>query len=114
MGVTWGADMSSDVASRLEWLVRAAPDLVEEVFADAHRALLPQLAEMEAKLARLSPAVPEQFLKVSQVCERTGKCHRTVRGWIRDGSLRAVHWGRGREWRIRASDLEAFLTGGKQ
>jgi excisionase family DNA binding protein len=98
-------------AARLEWLARAAPDLVQEVFAQAQRALLPQLAEMEAKLERLSAPSSELYLKVSQVAERTGKCHRTVRGWIRDGHLKACRWGKSREWRVRASDLEAFLKG---
>ena len=90
--------MDKDISARLDWLVRTAPDLVWEVFSLAQQ--------------KLHPAPPpEQFLKVSQVCERTGKCHRTVRRWIRDGFLKATHWGRSREWRIRSTDLEAFLKG---
>jgi excisionase family DNA binding protein len=91
----------------IEW----TPDLLKEVFAQAHRSLLPQLAEMEARLERLSAPACERDLKVAEVAERTGKCHRTVRGWIRDGHLKATHWGRSREYRIRMSDLEAFLRG---
>lgn len=90
-----------EVTARLEWLTRAAPDLVQELLT---RALTPR------------PVAPslEQWLKVSQVCERTGVTHRTVRAWIRGGFLKATHWGRSREWRVRQSDLETFLNGERQ
>lgn len=56
-------------------------------------------------------AKPDEWLKVSQVVERTGVTHCTVRGWIRDGQLKATHWGRSHTWRVRAMDLQSFLKG---
>jgi excisionase family DNA binding protein len=46
------------------------------------------------------------WLSVEQVAERLGLHVRTVRGYIRDGRLRAVRIGK--QYRIARADLDAF------
>lgn len=46
------------------------------------------------------------WLSVEQVAERLGLHVRTVRGYIRDGRLRAVRIGK--QYRIARTDLDAF------
>jgi excisionase family DNA binding protein len=49
----------------------------------------------------------EPYLTPKQIAEQLQVTEKTVRTWIYDGRLRAVRAGR--FWRIRESDLEAFL-----
>ena len=47
-----------------------------------------------------------ELLSVEQVAERLGLHVRTVRGYVRDGKLKAVRIGK--QYRITGADLEAF------
>jgi excisionase family DNA binding protein len=49
------------------------------------------------------------FYSVDQVAERLGLHVRTVRGYVRDGRLRAVRIGK--QYRISQQDLEALTAG---
>lgn len=49
----------------------------------------------------------DHYQTVKEVAERLQISEATVRGWIKDGALRAIEIGKG--WRIADSDLEAFL-----
>jgi excisionase family DNA binding protein len=49
----------------------------------------------------------ERLLTPAQVAERVQVAPLTVMGWLRKGNLKGVKAGR--FWRIRESDLEAFL-----
>ena len=49
----------------------------------------------------------DEYQTVKEVADRLKVGEATVRGWIRDGSLRAIELGKG--WRIADSDLDAFL-----
>jgi acetyl-CoA synthetase len=51
----------------------------------------------------------ERLLTPAQVAERVQVAPLTVMGWLRKGKLKGVKAGR--FWRIRESDLEAFLEG---
>jgi excisionase family DNA binding protein len=55
--------------------------------------------------------VPQELLSVEQVAERLGLHVKTVRGYVRDGRLRATRIGK--QYRITREDLEA-LTGRPQ
>src|SRR4051812_36448786 len=52
-------------------------------------------------------ASEEQMLSLEEVAERLQVSDQTVRRWIKSGRLRA--YKPGLEWRIRPSDLDAFL-----
>jgi excisionase family DNA binding protein len=54
--------------------------------------------------------VTAEFYSVEQVAERLGLHVRTVRGYVRDGRLKAVRIGK--QYRIARADLAAF-TGGE-
>ncbi|ADZ70985.1 helix-turn-helix domain-containing protein [Polymorphum gilvum] len=49
----------------------------------------------------------DRYQTVREVADLLKVGEATVRRWIRDGELRAIDLGR--EWRIAASDLDAFL-----
>jgi excisionase family DNA binding protein len=49
----------------------------------------------------------EELYTVAQVADRLKVTRRTVREWLRTNRLRAVKAGH--QWRITASDLQAFL-----
>lgn len=49
----------------------------------------------------------DQYQSVHDVAERLKVHEATVRGWIKDGQLRAIDIGKG--WRIADSDLARFL-----
>lgn len=49
----------------------------------------------------------DQYQTVKEVADRLRVSEATVRGWIKDGELRAIEVGKG--WRIADSDLDAFL-----
>ncbi len=50
----------------------------------------------------------EQYQTVKEVADLLKVSEATVRGWIKDGELRAFEIGKG--WRIADSDLEIFLS----
>ncbi|GII52176.1 MerR family transcriptional regulator [Planotetraspora thailandica] len=50
--------------------------------------------------------MPEQFYSVDQVADLLGLHVKTVRGYVRDGRLKAVRIGK--RYRITRDDLEAF------
>lgn len=49
----------------------------------------------------------DHYQTVKEVADRLQVNEATVRGWIKDGGLRAIEIGKG--WRVADSDLEAFL-----
>ena len=49
----------------------------------------------------------EQYQTVKEVADLLKVSEASVRGWIKDGQLRAIEVGKG--WRIADSDLDAFL-----
>jgi excisionase family DNA binding protein len=51
----------------------------------------------------------EQWITVSQIAKELQTTDRAVRAWLRDGRLKGVNLGGHTGWRIRRSDLEAFL-----
>jgi excisionase family DNA binding protein len=51
----------------------------------------------------------DELLDVGKVAEELGVHVDTVRKWIREKQLRAVKLGRRGGYRIRRSDLDAFL-----
>lgn len=53
------------------------------------------------------PALPSDLLTVGAVADRCGVQPATVRVWIREKQLNAVRIGQ--QFRIRSSDLDAFL-----
>jgi excisionase family DNA binding protein len=54
----------------------------------------------------------EKLLTPNQVADRVQVAPLTVMGWLRQGKLKGVKAGR--FWRIRESDLEAFLNASAQ
>jgi len=52
----------------------------------------------------------DQLLTVADVCGRIGASEGTVRGWIKSGELKAIRFDGRLGFRIRRSDLEAFLS----
>jgi len=51
----------------------------------------------------------ERWLTVEEIVDLLKVHEQTVRRWLRDGQLRGVLLGRKAGYRIRESDLEAFL-----
>jgi excisionase family DNA binding protein len=58
----------------------------------------------------LSRSGDEQLLTVDEVARRLGVTAETVRRWLRSGELRGVRFARKAGWRIRESDLQAYLA----
>jgi len=54
----------------------------------------------------------ERYLSAEDIAERLNVGSATVRKWLREGKLKGVRAGR--LWRVRESDLEAFLKGGEK
>ena len=52
----------------------------------------------------------EKLLTTQEVADYLGLTRRTIYTFIQEGTLRAVKVGR--EWRIKESELEAFINGG--
>jgi excisionase family DNA binding protein len=67
--------------------------------------------EVRAALARVVEKRPplDGVLTVSAVAGRLGVEAATVRAWIKGGLLRAFRLPGGREYRVRASDVEEFM-----
>jgi excisionase family DNA binding protein len=57
---------------------------------------------------KLSSMLSRPFLTTHEIAELLKVREPTVRAWIHDGELRAVRLGR--EFRVAAKDLEAFLN----
>lgn len=56
----------------------------------------------------------DRLLTVAQVAERLQANPETVRRWLRQGRLPGVQLGGDRlGWRVRESDIEAFVQGGE-
>ncbi len=55
----------------------------------------------------------EELLSVEDVSRRIGVHAQTVRGWIKDGDLRALRFGGRTGYKIEPSDLQAFLESRK-
>lgn len=51
----------------------------------------------------------ERWYEVKDIVEMLNVHEQTVRRWIRQGDLEAVMLGRKGGYRVKASDLEAFL-----
>jgi len=51
----------------------------------------------------------ERWYSIKDVVERLGVHEQTVRRWIKQGDVPAVLFGRRGGYRIKASDLDAFL-----
>lgn len=54
----------------------------------------------------------ERLLTPAEIVTRLSVSLVTVGRWLREGKLKGVKAGR--QWRVRESDLEAFLTRGEQ
>ncbi|HEV2109066.1 MAG TPA: helix-turn-helix domain-containing protein [Thermomicrobiales bacterium] len=52
----------------------------------------------------------KQWLTVAQIAERLQVHPETVRRWLRDGQLAGRNFGGKSGYRVRESDLEAFLS----
>ena len=52
----------------------------------------------------------EKLLTTQEVADHLGLTQRTIYTYIQSGSLRAIKIGR--EWRIKESELEAFINRG--
>ena len=52
----------------------------------------------------------EKLLTTQEVADHLGLTQRTIYTYIQSGSLRAIKIGR--EWRIKESELEAFISRG--
>ena len=50
----------------------------------------------------------DQYQTVKEVADRLKVSEATVRGWIKDGELRAIEIGKG--WRVADVDLTVFLS----
>ena len=53
----------------------------------------------------------EEWFTVEQIARRLQVHPDTVRRWLRDGRLRGRNFGGKTGYRVRASELEAFLEG---
>lgn len=52
----------------------------------------------------------ERWLTVAEICERLRVHEETVRRWLREGKLPGRAFGGRTGYRVRESDLEAFLS----
>ena len=66
---------------------------------------------MTAESEHTMPQYSEQghLLTVEEIAEQVSVTHETVRRWLRSGDLRGVRLARKAGWRVRESDLQAFL-----
>src|SRR5262245_17738374 len=69
---------------------------------------LPYLDLIKGSLRSISPDIMSQALySVEQVAQRLGLHVKTVRGYVREGKLKAVRIGK--QYRIAREDFEALL-----
>jgi acetyl-CoA synthetase len=57
----------------------------------------------------MSQPCEEEYFTPEELADKLKVSYRTIKKYLLDGSLKGVKVGR--LWRIRASDLEAFLEG---
>jgi len=57
---------------------------------------------------------PGKIYNVRTACALLGSPRVTVIRWIQEGKLRAFKFSDGRLWRIRESDLLAFIDSGEE
>ena len=60
-------------------------------------------------LAPTLPRVDEPWWTVDEIAQRLKISEFTVRGWLRQKRLRGVNFGGKTGWRVKDSDLRAFL-----
>ncbi|MBU4233901.1 MAG: helix-turn-helix domain-containing protein [Proteobacteria bacterium] len=58
------------------------------------------------------PGTQERYLSPNDVAKKLNISPLTVRRWLKSGKLKGVKVGS--LWRVRGSDLEAFLKGGEK
>ncbi len=51
----------------------------------------------------------ERWVSVAKIVELLDVHEETVRAWLRKGDLRGIQFGGKTGWRVRESDLNAFL-----
>jgi len=73
------------------------------------------ITQLELPIAQASPRFTVEYLTIAEAARRVRCCERTIRRAIDGGALRAgrVPGDRGARggWRIRTSDLDAWLFG---
>lgn len=87
-------------------------DTADRVALEGLRLLIRQ--EVRALLAEERPASPaavEGFIGAAEAARRAGVEAATVRGWVKAGILTATKVPGVRGWKIKPSDLAAFLAG---
>ena len=52
----------------------------------------------------------ERLFTVQELTEKLQVHENTILNWLKQGELRGIRLGRKAGWRIRASELERFLT----
>jgi excisionase family DNA binding protein len=55
------------------------------------------------------PDQDDQLLTVPDVAKRMQVGEETIRRWLRSRELAGFHLGRGSSWRVKRSDLDAFI-----
>jgi excisionase family DNA binding protein len=53
--------------------------------------------------------VEDRWFTVEQIAQQLQVSEQTVRRWLRDGSIRGHSFGGKAGWRVKESDLNAFL-----
>lgn len=103
------SEAATDLRSALSAAIMAVVEnVVREEIQAAIQAALPKTTGQSQR--------PE-LLKVEQVADELQVKRTTVRGWIRSGALKATLLGpagKRREYRVRRTDLDAFVSGESQ
>ena len=75
-------------------------------------AAIPQLAQLAealvARLARSEPAPPKPFLTIVEAAEYSGLPERLLRRFVRNGTLRAVMFGKEKHIWVKRCDVDAL------
>ncbi len=89
-------------------------DFVRELVRDELRNLPEELRSPVSRLPPSSESGPDELLTVKQAADELQVIPATVRTWIQSGALRASRPGNGaqpgRTYRIRRTDLDAFVA----
>ena len=88
-------------------------DFVRELVREELRNLPEELRESVSRLPPRSESGSDELLTVKQATDELQVIPATVRTWIRSGALRASRPARaqpGRTYRVRRTDLEAFVA----
>ncbi len=70
------------------------------------------IREILAEERPATPVAAEGYIGASEAARRAGVKAAAVRGWIKSGRLPATKVERVRGFKIKPSDLDAFLSGG--